>query len=99
MANENSNRFLQNVGACTSALAVKQVIVHPDRIEVEVYGGKRLTVLVDDLKRRQSSGNGGGGGGGSGSTSVLGPENERNRWSEDPGFVSGSDWLRGTNAH
>ena len=79
------------------ALAVKQVIVHPERIEVEVYEGRRLTAQVDDLKRRKARGKGGGGGavdGGLGKANMPKSQNGRNRWSEDPGFVSGSCWLR-----
>ncbi len=77
-------------------LMVKEVTLHPDRVEVELYDGKQASRFME---ARAAGGRGGGGGenGGSGSTGETGQgftdQNDETPAVHQPGFVTGGVWL------
>ncbi len=77
-------------------LMVKEVTLHPDRVEVELYDGKQASRFME--ARAATAGRGGGGeNGGSGSTGGSNQEsthqNDETPAVDQPGFVTGGVWL------
>lgn len=78
-------------------LMVKEVTLHPDRVEVELYDGKQASRFME---ARAAGGRGGGGGenGGSGSTGGddqgSTSQNDETPAVDQPGFVTGGVWLQ-----
>lgn len=77
-------------------LMVKQVVLHPDRVEVALYDGKQASRFLE-ARAAASGGGGGGENGGSGSVGGSGQgstgKNDETPAVDQPGFVTGGEWL------